>query len=67
MKSVDWEGVYDMYYGFRDPETGDIVKSETFGTGPKARVKAKAFSDKIKLENYSKNMKRVHVIQKRLY
>jgi len=53
MKEVDWEGAYEMYYGFRDPVSGE-------------QVKLRDNSGKIKLEQHAKKMKGFHQIHKRL-
>lgn len=53
MKAVDWEGAYAMYYGFRDPVTGEQVVDQ-------------ARSKEIKLEHYAKKMKKFKLIHKRI-
>ena len=53
MKSVDWEGAYAMYYGFRDPVSGKLVEDMNE-------------NKKVNLEHYAKKMKKLHLIQKRL-
>ena len=55
MKEVDWEGVYDMYYGFRDPVSGNTTE----------HIKDK--KDIVKLEDNAKKMKGHHVVHKRLF
>lgn len=55
MKDVDWEGVYDMYYGFRDPVSGNIIEG------------MKDEKERVNLEQHSKKMKGVHIVQKRLF
>jgi len=54
MKEVDWEGAYAMYYGFRDPVSGNMTE------GMEDEKK------KVNLEQHSKKMKGVHIVQKRL-
>jgi len=54
MKDVDWEGAYAMYYGFRDPVSGNITEA------------MKDEKKKVNLEQHAKKMKGVHIVQKRL-
>ena len=54
MKAVDWEGAYAMYYGFRDPVSGNITES------------MKDEKKKVNLEQHAKKVKGFHMIQKRL-
>lgn len=54
MEAVDWEGAYGMYYGFRDPVSGNNIKNA-------------AESRKVNLQHHAKKMKGFHIVQKRLF
>ena len=54
MKTVDWEGAYAMYYGFRDPVSGNTTEA------------MEDEKKKVNLEQHAKTMKGFHIVQKRL-